>query len=284
MTKTLYITDLDGTLLQNDARLSAKTTAALQRFRKAGVAFTAATARTAATVRHILGEAPPTVPAILMTGACLYDVETRTYDNVRVIPPASRKALVETLAKHGLDGFFYTIENGHLSTYYERAETPAALAFMRERIERYGKVFTKIDCAEKLAALPLVCYSVGAPEDKVTPAAAALRLDDAVSVGYYRDTYLKDTFYLEVYEKSATKYHAAKALRERYGFDRVVGFGDNLNDLPLFDACDVCVAVSNAAPAVLQRADFVAGSNTEDGVVRWIEEDCARMGIFPALD
>ena len=280
MTKTLYITDLDGTLLQNDARLSEKTTAALQRFRKDGVAFTAATARTAATVRHILGEAPPTVPAILMTGACLYDVETRTYDNVRVIPPASRKTLIETLAKHGLDGFFYTVEDGHLATYYERAETPAALAFMRERIERYGKVFTKVDRVEKLIELPLVCYSVAAPEEKVAPAAAALRCDGAVSVGSYRDTYLKDTFYLEVYEKSATKYHAACELRRRYGFDRIVGFGDNLNDLPLFDACDVCVAVANAAPAVLERADDVADSNEADGVVRWIEKDLETHGSF----
>ncbi|MGN1450967.1 MAG: HAD family hydrolase, partial [Eubacteriales bacterium] len=50
-------------------------------------------------------------------------------------------------------------------------------------------------------------------------------------------------------------------------------FGDNLNDLPLFEGCDVSVAVANAVPDVIKAADFVCGANAADGVVEWIARD-----------
>jgi hypothetical protein len=56
-----------------------------------------------------------------------------------------------------------------------------------------------------------------------------------------------------------------------------VGFGDNLNDLPLFEACDIKVAVENAKPEVKAASDFICGSNEDDGVVKWMEEDMRRL-------
>jgi len=46
----------------------------------------------------------------------------------------------------------------------------------------------------------------------------------------------------------ASKQNAVNILRETYGFKRVVGFGDNLNDLPMFAECDIKVAPRNAKP------------------------------------
>ena len=54
--KTLYISDLDGTLLSSDALLSEKSREALRHFSSRGILISAATARTAATVSHILAD------------------------------------------------------------------------------------------------------------------------------------------------------------------------------------------------------------------------------------
>jgi len=62
-------------------------------------------------------------------------------------------------------------------------------------------------------------------------------------------------------------------LWETYGFERIVDFGDNLNDLPMFAACDVKVAVENANPDVKAAADYICGANNNDGVVKWLEEN-----------
>ncbi|MDR2687937.1 MAG: HAD family hydrolase, partial [Oscillospiraceae bacterium] len=65
---------------------------------------------------------------------------------------------------------------------------------------------------------------------------------------------------------------AVRWLRERYGYEKIVGFGDNLNDIPLFRACDETYAVANAKEELKAMATGVIGSNAQDGVVRFLME------------
>jgi hydroxymethylpyrimidine pyrophosphatase-like HAD family hydrolase len=60
------------------------------------------------------------------------------------------------------------------------------------------------------------------------------------------------------------------------GVERVVVFGDNLNDLSMFEVADLAVAVDNALPEVKAAADVVIGANTTDAVARFIAEDFSR--------
>ena len=87
------------------------------------------------------------------------------------------------------------------------------------------------------------------------------------------DTYSPDFWYLEAFSAEASKQNAVTYLRETYGYKRVVGFGDNLNDLPMFAACDVRVAVENAKPDVIAAADQICGANDRNGVAKWLEEN-----------
>ena len=50
-------------------------------------------------------------------------------------------------------------------------------------------------------------------------------------------------------------------------------FGDNLNDLPMFEIADVAVAVENAFDEAKAKADIIIGPNTEDSVAKFIRED-----------
>ena len=67
-------------------------------------------------------------------------------------------------------------------------------------------------------------------------------------------------------------------LKKIAGCDRVVAFGDALNDLPLFQASDECYAVANAVRELKAAATGIIASNNEDGVVRWLERNavCAK--------
>jgi hydroxymethylpyrimidine pyrophosphatase-like HAD family hydrolase len=58
--------------------------------------------------------------------------------------------------------------------------------------------------------------------------------------------------------------------RKNYGFEKVVAFGDNLNDLPLFEASDEAYAVENAKEDVKKHATAVIGRNTEDAVAEFL--------------
>ena len=77
----------------------------------------------------------------------------------------------------------------------------------------------------------------------------------------------------EVFAPGISKAAAVKRLAHDCAADRVVVFGDNLNDLSMMEIADVSVAVGNALPEVKRRADVVIGRNDEDAVARFIEED-----------
>ena len=71
--KTLYISDLDGTLLNENAVLSKETEDGLNALAQKNVLFSVATARTHATVTKMLANVKISVPVILMNGVCIYD-------------------------------------------------------------------------------------------------------------------------------------------------------------------------------------------------------------------
>lgn len=86
----------------------------------------------------------------------------------------------------------------------------------------------------------------------------------------YHDIYGAETAILEVFSAAASKANAIRELRELAGAERVVVFGDNINDLPMMREADLAVAVENAVPEVKECADIVIGPNTEDSVARFI--------------
>ena len=65
-----------------------------------------------------------------------------------------------------------------------------------------------------------------------------------------------------------------KALARQLGADRIVAFGDNINDLPMMHEADLAVAVANARDKVKDAAHIVIGPNTDDSVARFILNGC----------
>jgi Cof subfamily protein (haloacid dehalogenase superfamily) len=54
--------------------------------------------------------------------------------------------------------------------------------------------------------------------------------------------------------------------------EEVMAFGDEENDIPMFEAVRFSAAPANAKDTVKARADLVIGPNTEDGVAAFLEE------------
>ena len=62
--------------------------------------------------------------------------------------------------------------------------------------------------------------------------------------------------------------------------EAVLVFGDNGNDIDMFHTAGISVAVGNALPEVQTEADFVCGTNDEDGVARFLEEHLLKNEDF----
>lgn len=81
-------------------------------------------------------------------------------------------------------------------------------------------------------------------------------------------------FFLEFTHREATKGQALCRLAGELGIRReeIISFGDSPNDLDMIQYAGLGVAVANASPEVLEAADLITATNTEDGVARVIEE------------
>ncbi len=271
--KDLYISDLDGTLLTDNAQLAPQTACELRKMIDSGLDFTIATARTAATVTEIMKDAGLRLPAVLMNGAIIYDMAKGRYLRTETIAPEDVRSIIEYMYACELQSFIYTVEDDVMTAYYEKLSTDHMRCFYEERKNRYNKRFVQINSLYDTLCLPVVYFSLLNTKDRLDPFYRKVCEIDGITVVYYRDVYSKELWYLEILSGKASKRSGAEFLRSMLKPERMICFGDNLNDLPLFEVCERKFAVSNAAPELKRAADGVIGSNMENGVAEFLKRE-----------
>lgn len=314
--KMLYVSDLDGTLLNSDALLNEDVPERLNRLIDKGLCFTVATARTYATVNSIVKDVHLTYPMILMNGVMIYDPVSKSCINAEIIERDSVEYILKGRKKFGVTGFAYALspeiseetleseiasnleknlksdvtsnlkknsstgegnriqKSGRkMATYYEKIATEHMEKFYVERRDVYHKPFSKVEKLEDILGEDIIYFSICYEEEVLRPFYEYLKKDEKLNLNFYKDVYGDGLWYLEISHKNASKYHGVQKLRAMLQPDAITGMGDNLNDIPLFEACDRCCAVGNAHKEVKERADYVLDTNLNAGVVKFLEEE-----------
>lgn len=268
--KTLFVTDLDGTLLGSDSRVSAVSARILSELNSRGALVTVATARTPATVVPLLEHTGMHVPAIVMTGASLWDFSTSGYLEPILFPPGVASQTVSEFVSAGVNPFVYALgEDGRLTVWHNSGMTRHEDSFYQERRNLPLKRFV-LDTADGYATVykdVILLLGIG-ETPRIEALAERLRIYGTLSVSAYQDIFNPKISYIEVFASGVSKADAVMRVKEMTGADRVVVYGDNLNDLPMFAVADEAVAVANARPQVLAAADRIIGPNTEDSVAK----------------
>lgn len=270
---TLYVTDLDGTLLRSDATLSLYTISTINRLTEQGLAFTYATARSIESARPIAGELNLRLPAITRNGAVLADNATGKHLEKALFTEEEVALLKEMLPELPRCGFvscflgeemFKAYVPGNLvpgmvqyADYYRDDPKMKPVKTLEEMFFGQPGYVTLIDDREKAALI----------YEKV-------RQYSGWECIFQKDTYW-DEYWVEVCPRNCTKANAILKMKEQYGFRKVVAFGDSVNDMPMFRAADEAYAVSNALEALKEIATGVIGGNNEDAVARFLESRAA---------
>lgn len=273
MTRTLYVTDMDGTLLNNGSFISNRSSAIISDLSHAGALVTVATARTPATVVPLMEGTFTTVPYVVLTGAAMYDHATSAYHDVSYIPPSDCELLQTLYAEAGIHPFVYHLDSGGgLVVYHHHEMTDAERDFYMPRSHLKLKRFTFEKMASGENNNVILLFATGRRRD-IMPLADAISETGRFSVSCYPDIFTPDIMLLEVFSSGVSKANAIQHLMSSTGASRLVAFGDNLNDLPMLDIADVAVAVANAHPRVKESADIVIGPNFDDSVARFMLHD-----------
>lgn len=258
----LLVCDMDGTLLDSSSRLSSANKAALKRFVAGGGLFTVATGRMEKSVMQYLQDLPVNLPAIVYNGAAIYDFkEERMLWQLHLLPDIIEpvKKVIERFP--GIGAVLYRCQE----TYFVRENKYTYEHLNRENLM---PVITDVD-------------EVPQPWLKVILTWDPHRLPQVEEFlkgfnAQFSQVYSEPQF-LELLNRDASKGNAMKRLIQMSGLDnvRVVGMGDNLNDMELIREADIGVAVENAHETLKAFADMCCShhdANAVSEVIGWIED------------
>jgi hypothetical protein len=264
---TLYISDLDGTLFNSDAKISPFTAGIINRLTEKGIYFSFATARSVYSAKPMTADININAPCILMNGVTVYDMQNNVCIKNEYIPENISAKICDAFDRNGVHCFMYRINNGILTAYFTEITSEVMRQFSEERKNKFGKPF--VQCSKFSIDKNIVYFTSTGSYDELLPVKNEIDLIDGADCTFYKDTYTGN-YYLEVFSHTASKSNGIKFLRENYGFENIICFGDNLNDLSMFRESDICVAVGNAKPEVKAAADFITLTNDEDGVAHYL--------------
>ena len=272
--QTLYISDLDGTLLNRNSTVSPHSIEKINYLLQKGMLFTIATARTPATVVPLLEQLQIDIPAVLMNGAVLYDIRRKLYIRTNGFTDNSALRYIDLLEKRGLIPFVYRIDNNKLKVFHKPLTYDIQREFKRQRENTpYKEFIPTINYSDELLDNPPLFLMVIDRFDKLQTAAAEINRAGKCSFFCYRDIVDTEYGYLEIYPKGVSKAATAQQIIDKLTPWEVVAFGDNLNDMPLFKIADRRYAPENAVDEVKQQATAIIADNDHDGVALFLEKD-----------
>ena len=272
--KTLYLSDLDGTLLNTKKRITPKTAELLNACVEKGLQFSVATARMPYGCDYRLSELKINTPGILTNGVFLYDFTQKRYIDVEAMEQKAALAALDCFAGHDTGCFLYLFSQDAISLYYNRPELTEQTQYYSERALQSCPT---VECHPNLSELVkdggnAVYLAATGAQEALAPIDEAIRKIPGLETAFYLNIY-NGLYCLEVFSSKATKKNALQKLKARYGFDEVVVFGDNLNDLSMIEIADRSYAPANALEVVKEQVTAVLEDCDHDGVARFLAQE-----------
>lgn len=266
--KTLYVSDLDGTLLRSDETLSEYTSTNINELVNKGLLFSYATARSYQTAHIVTQGLKAKIPLITYNGAFIIDNQTKEVLLSNYFDYNEITNVLNDLIAHDIYPIVYSyINNEEKFSYIESQITSGMKQFIdtRRNDPRHHKV-KEIRSLYEGNIFYITCID---DEEKLKP--FYQKYKDQYHCIFQRDIYSHEQW-LEILPQSVSKAHAIKQLKEYLHCDKVIAFGDGKNDIEMFQFADECYAVENAVDELKEIATAVIGDNDHDGVVKWLME------------
>lgn len=264
MRKKALVLDIDGTLVNSEKRITEATKNALRQVLEAGHKVVLASGRPA----YGMG---PYAKALELEK---YGGYLLSHNGAKVMGCATGEVLFcRALPLDLLPGLHaFARKNGcGLATHSEDMAISAFLPDKYVELEagiNWMPVKVAEDFAEYVDFDIYKCFMTAEGE-------RAARLEQQLQAlyGHRASIYRSESFFIEIVPKGTDKGESLARLMETIKVARedVVCCGDGYNDISMIRYAGVGVAMGNARQAVKEAADYVTGSNDEDGLVQVIE-------------
>ena len=266
--KTLYVSDLDGTLLTPEQTLSKVTVDTINELVNKGMIFSYATARSLITARQVTIGLDTNIPVIIYNGSFVVESATGKHLLSNTFSEAQARKVLDTLLAREIYPIVYAFVDGD-----------EKFSYCREKESRGTKIFNDTrrgDVRDNPVSCPQELYRgeifhITCIDEPQILLPIYERYKDEFACVYHVDIYSGEQW-LEIQPVGATKAEAISALKVLLGCDRLVCFGDGKNDVSMFEIADECYAVENADEQLKRMATAIIPSNINDGVAQWLKQ------------
>ena len=268
--KTLYVSDLDGTLMHKDLKISDFSVKTINALVGKGVAFTYATARSISSAGTITKDLKLNLPVITRNGAVLADNNTGKIIEKALFTEKEVEMLKEMLPELPKTGFVSCYFGDDMKKVFAGSLHTAELQGYLDYYKDDPSVVTVSALSEMFMGNPGYVTIIG-NKDETEPLYLRTREYNGWECLFQKDVY-RDEYWLEIAPRNSTKAKSILKLKEEYGFDKLVVFGDSANDITMFKIADEAYAVSNAVDELKALATGIIGSNEEDAVAVYLSK------------
>ena len=270
--KTLFVSDLDGTLLTAKETVSEYSLRLLNELiDEDGVLFTYATARSLNSAAKAVWGLRQNLPVILYNGAIIMEPWNGNKLYNSHFTGTVRADIRRILHEYDVWPLVYSfLGNKERVSWLRGRETEGMKRYLSRRAG--DPRLNPVDSPDELKDDEIFYYTYIDAKERTDVLHAVFEKDARFRCIYQQETYQSD-YWLEIMPAGTSKGAAATVLKERLGAEKLVAFGDALNDRELFRAADEAYAVENADEELKKAATAVIGYSEEDSVSKFIRDN-----------
>jgi len=272
--KILYVTDLDGTLLKSDDKMSEYTIKTINNLTDNGMCFSYATARSLSSASVVTKGLTTNIPVIIYNGTFIINAYTKEKLFSLYFTDEEKEMVISILNKYPIYPLVYGyINDEERVSWIKTKENDGIIRYLNLR--KGDKRLRPIETKEELYSGKLFYFTCIGERKELTDIFNYFKDSNDFTCTLQQELYRKE-YWCEIMPKKATKGNAILTLKEMLKCDKIITFGDSINDIPMFKISDESYAVENAVDELKKYVTGIIMSNEKDGVAHWLVENYKR--------
>lgn len=266
----LVVSDLDGTLLNSDKRISDINLNAIKRLREKGILFTICTGRIATMIEPYVNDLGIEIPVITTNGAVIWDPVNNKAVADKPMDKSEVLKIVDYCNSKKLEYCLLTLDTNYFS----------GDNFLMKRFDKYNSIASE----QGMKSMKLELMQCFDSRDNDTLVYKMLIYSDVTKSFDEGADYLRsltntgftssEKGLLDIMDSKINKGQGVEMLANVMGLemDEVCAFGDYDNDISMLEKVGLSVAMGNALPRVKTVANYITKTNDEHGVAYFIHK------------
>ncbi len=267
----LFISDLDGTLLNKDGLVSEETSRIINELISKGVKFSIATARSLEGAIDILAPLNLELPIVLFNGVEVYCPIKKEVINNNYLSSEDTFLITDILEQNDVYPFVFTRNEDKSGNAFYKGQMNSGQEIYKNSTYKNKKYFENIEDYKVLNTKSIISVAALDKQEKLEKLYEELKNLEGIQVHLTEDIYIPGYYWLEFGKEGSSKEMGVRFLKDYTKAEKLITFGDNINDISMFNVADEKYAVGNAREELKAIATKVIEKNIENGVANFIK-------------